>query len=241
MESVPPSDLVEGGGLGHCPRLFVAFQMKKLLFFPFLLFAVQLLAQSKENERFTLGFFSGVETQSLGVQPLDTREPEKAAVQPRKLGFGASVGFLGRKHLGRGLYFQPALALNLVENQVNFQTEGIQTFRFMDAELPIHLVATNLRRDDFPLRGCILLGGRIAWNFAPTSRELLNITPERFALDLGLGAELKAGRWRIQPAFIYSHGMNNLHQIDHARYDQVVGKVVRDKLSLRISVWSIGK
>lgn len=215
--------------------------MKKLLFLPFLLFSVQLLAQSKENERFTLGFFTGLETQSLGVQPLDTREPEKAAVQAGKLGYGASVGILARKHFGRGIYFQPALALNIVENQVSFQSEGDQTFRFMDAELPIHLVLTNWRRDDFPLRGCILLGGRMAWNFAPTSPELLNLTPERFALDLGLGAELKAGRWRIEPAFIYSHGMNNLHHIDSGRYDQVVGKVVRDKLSLRISVWSIGK
>ncbi|MDO8366422.1 MAG: hypothetical protein Q7T20_06470 [Saprospiraceae bacterium] len=207
----------------------------------FLFFTVPILAQSKENERFVFGFFAGLETQSLGVQPLDTREPEKAAVQSGRLGMGTSVGILTRKKIWRGLFFQPALAMSYAKNQINFRSEGIRTFRFLDAELPVHFVATNWRRNDFPLRGCIIFGGRMGWNFAANPSNLLKITQERFALDLGLGAEIKVGRWRLQPAFVYSHGLNNLHRIDDAQYDEVVGKMVRDKLSLRISVWNIGK
>ncbi len=81
----------------------------------------------------------------------------------------------------------------------------------------------------------------MGWNFADNPSNLLKIAQERFALDLGLGAEIKVGRWRLQPAFVYSHGLNNLHLIQDAQYDEVVGKMVRDKLSLRISVWNIGK
>jgi len=217
------------------------FPMRKFFVLPFLLFSVQILAQSKENERFTLGFFIGMETQSLGIQPLDTREPEEAAVQSGRLGMGVSAGVLARKKLLKGLYFQPELLASYTKNQINFRNEGRQGFHFLDAELPLHFIATNWRRSDFPLRGCIIFGGRMGWNFTERSSNLIKIARERFALDLGLGAEIKVGRLRLQPAFVYSHGLNNLHQIGDARYDEVVGKMVRDKLSLRLSVWSIGK
>lgn len=215
--------------------------MKHLLLLSLLFFTVQILAQSKENERFVFGFFAGLETQSLGIQPLDTREPEESAVQPGRLGMGGSVGILARKQLWNGIFFQPALNVSFLRNQVNFRTEGAQKFSFLDAELPLHLVATNRRRSDFPLHGCIIFGGRLGWNFSENRTDLLKIASERFAIDLGLGAEIKLGRWRLQPAFVYSHGLNNLHHVEDGQYDDIVGKMVRDKLSLRLSVWNIGK
>ncbi len=215
--------------------------MKKFSFLPFLLLTAQILAQSKENERFALGFFVGLEAQSLGVQPLDTREPDKAAVRTGRLGMGSSLGFFGRKHLWRGLYFQPELAVSYTNNYLNFRAEGRRSVRFLDAELPLHFVATNWKRNDFPLRGCVIFGGRMGWNFAENPSNLLKIAQERFALDLGLGADIKAGHWRLQPAFVYSHGLNNLHLTGDALYDTAVGKVVRDKLTLRVSIWRIGK
>jgi hypothetical protein len=221
--------------------LFGLDGMKHLLLLALLFSGVQIFAQSKENERFVFGFFAGLETQSLGVQPLDTREPEESAVQPGRLGMGSSIGVLARKQLWNGIFFQPALNVSYVRNQVNFRAEGGQKFRFLDAELPLHFVATNRRRSDFPLHGCIIFGGRFSWNFAETPTDLLKIAPERFALDLGLGAEIKLGRWRLQPAIVYSHGLNNLHHVENGRYDDIVGKMVRDKLSLRLSLWNIGK
>lgn len=215
--------------------------MKNLFVLPILLSSLQIFAQSKENERFAFGFFAGFETQSLGIQPLDTREPRDAAVQPGRLAMGGNIGFLARKHLWKGIYFQPELSIAYENNPVQFKTEGQQKFRFLDVELPVHFVATNWRRSEFPLHGCILFGGRMAWNFAQNPTTLLNIAQERFALDLGLGAEIKLGRWRLQPAFVYSHGLNNLHRIDQAKYDPVVGKIVRDKLSFRLSVWMLRK
>ncbi|MFN0175534.1 MAG: outer membrane beta-barrel protein [Saprospiraceae bacterium] len=214
--------------------------MRKFFALPFLLYSVQLIAQSKENERFTLGFFVGMETQSLGIQPLDTREPEKAAVRSGRLGMGASVGILARKQIFKGLHFQPELAVSYARNHINFQNEGRREFHYLDAELPLHFIATNWRRNDFPLRPCVIFGGRMGWNFAKGTSDLLNIARERFALDLGLGAEINIGRLRLQPAFVYSHGLNNLHLIGDGQYDDVVGKMVRDRLSLRLSVWRVG-
>lgn len=216
---------------------FLHFQMRKFSILPLLFITAQMFAQSKENERFAIGFFAGLETQSLGIQPLDTREPEQAAVQAGRVAMGTALGIFARKQLWTGLYFQPELSLFYAKNQINFRNEGTQEFEFLDAELPLHFVATNWRRSDLPVHGCIIFGGRLGWNFAKNSSSHLRIAPERFALDLGLGAEIKIGHWRLQPAFVYSHGLNNLHQIDNAQYDEVVGKVVRDKLSLRLSVW----
>lgn len=203
--------------------------------------ALQIFAQSKENERFAFGFFTGIETQSLGVQPLDTREPDEAAVRAGRIGFGTSLGAFGRKQWLRGLYFQPAISFAYTENHLNFRKEGAQAVRFWDAEVPLHLVVTNWRKSDFPLRGCVIFGCRMGWNFAYNPANLIRIANERFGLDLGLGAEINLGRWRLQPAFIYSHGLNNLHLVGNATYDDAVGKIVRDKLSLRISAWIPGK
>lgn len=215
--------------------------MKKFSALPLLLIALQIFAQSKENERFVLGFFAGLETQSLGIQTLGSQEPEQPLVQSRRPGAGCALGFFARKRLWRGLSIQPEIAVSFAKNKVNYRTEGRQAFRFWDIELPLHFVVTDWRRSDFPLRGCVIFGGRLGWNFTQNPSNLLKIAHERVAIDLGLGAEIKSGRWRIQPAFVYSHGMNNLHVLENATYDDVVGRVVRDKLSLRISVWKSRK
>lgn len=206
-----------------------------------LFFTTTIFAQSKETKRFTPGLILGIDMQSLGIQALDTREPDKAAVRSGRPGLGSSIGIFGRKHLWRGLFFQPALALSYTKNAVSYRTEGKQEFRFLDAEIPLHLVVTNWQKQEFPLRACVIFGGRLGWNFAQNPANLLKVSQERFGLDLGLGAEIKIKKWRLQPAFIYSHGLNNLHRIENAQYDDVVGNIVRDKLSLRISIWNIEK
>ncbi|MFN0216785.1 MAG: outer membrane beta-barrel protein [Saprospiraceae bacterium] len=210
--------------------------MTKLLTLLFLLFTVQMFAQSKENECFTAGFFTGLETQSLGVQSLG-KWPDEPNAWSGSSGLGASVGVFGRKPIGRWLSFQPAISVSYLENQVVFWPDGPESYRFVDAELPLHFVASDWRRKESPLSGCVIFGGRIGWNFAKNESRLLKISQERFGLDLGLGAKIKIKRWRLQPAIIYSHGLNDLHFLGQAKYDEVVGKVLRDKLSFRIFVW----
>jgi hypothetical protein len=205
----------------------------------FLHLAVPFFAQSKENERFAWGFFATLETQSLGVQPLDTREPEKAAVQAGRPKAGGAVGFFVRKNIWRGLSFQPELSVSHNKNLLKFREAAPQIFRFYELELPLHFVLTDWRRRELPLRGCVIFGGRFGWNMAQNQGDRVEILQERFALDLGLGAELRLGNWRMQPAFVYSHGLNDIHALSDAEFDGMVGRMVRDKLSLRLSVWSL--
>ena len=79
--------------------------MRKLTILPLLFFAIQILAQSKENGRFELVFFAGLETQSLGVEFLGKWPYEPTAWSGRS-NEGVSVGFFAQKSLWRWLHFQ---------------------------------------------------------------------------------------------------------------------------------------
>ncbi|MDX1911830.1 MAG: hypothetical protein SFV22_10115 [Saprospiraceae bacterium] len=210
--------------------------MKNYTAFLLLLLTQTIFAQNKANNRFVWGFVVSAETQSLGIQPLNTRRPENAAVQPRRPHLGGAAGFSLQKRLWRGLSFQPALSVAYNNNQVFFDQDGLRSYRFWDIELPLHLVVTDLRKRETPLRACVLFGGRIGWNLSKNPTELLHISPERYALDLGLGAEIKWGKCRFQPAIIYSHGLNNIHLLDNAKYDWQAGRMVRDRLSFRLFI-----
>lgn len=210
--------------------------MKKWCILPLLLVSIHIQAQSKANERFAFGFFAGMETQSLGVESFGNWPDEPTAWSDGS-NAGISMGVFARKSIWPWLHFQPELAVSYVKNNVIFWPDGPAKFTFWDAELPLHFVLSDWRKNDLPLRGCIILGGRTGWNFAKNQDNLLNITSGRFAIDLGLGAEIKLKNWVFQPAFVYSHGMNDLHLPDNSKYDSVVGKVVRDKLALRLLLW----
>jgi len=212
--------------------------MKILSILPFLLFAVQILAQSKANQRFAWGFFAAAETQALRMESL-SRWPVEPAVWSSSRSVGMSAGVFGRKPLLRWLDFQPTISAFWGENDLKFSADGTSTYHFYDVDLPMHFVISDWRRKDFPLRGCIILGGRMGWNFAANPDRLLRFSQERFALDLGIGADISIGKeWVLQPSLMYSHGMNDLHYLADTKYGWVVGRVMRDKLALiRISIW----
>jgi hypothetical protein len=218
--------------------------MKNLLTSFLLFLSVQIFAQSKENQRVAFGFFLSAEAQTLKMENLSRRFPEEPLV--RRTGrtpTGATAGVFVRKQVWPWLDFQPTLSLFNATQKVTFLPGNEEwqerEYRFWDLEMPIHFIISDRRRDDSPLRSCIILGGRIGWNLAKNQHEQLKIAQERFALDLGIGADIKLGKgWILQPAIVYSHGLNELHLVSQTKYDWVVGSIMRDKLAmLRISVW----
>lgn len=215
--------------------------MNKYLLFFFLLGAFHIHAQNKEKEGNLTGFFSSFEMQSLGIQPLDSREPDESAVRPGKPGAGFAAGFFIRRQIWRGLDFQPEISIAYFRNIIHYRQEGLQNLDFLDFELPLHMVLVDRHKADMPLNACVIFGPRLGWNMKQNEDKLIVLARERFGLDLGLGAEIRVGDWRIQPALMYSHGLNNLHILSDAQYDSAVGKVFRDKLSLRVSFWRLGK
>lgn len=211
--------------------------MMKNVFLVFLsLLSMLLPAQQPQSGHFVWGAGVGFETQLTGIQPIDLAEPDQMRVESRRHAFGGSLTVFGRWQFWRGLSIQPALSLADLQSELYFNRDGVKKYRFTDLEIPLHLVLTN-SSGHFPLRGTVLLGGRLGWNFAGQPSEYLSLLRERLALDAGLGVEIRWGPWRLQPEIVYSHGMNNMHDVTNAQYDWVVGRVVRDRLTFRMLVW----
>lgn len=210
--------------------------MKKILALALLFWAPRLVAQQESARTFVWGAMVGFETQLLGFQPLGYDEPEFPQVNAERASRGASVGLFGRWQIWGGLAMQPELSVSTVQTKIFFQRDGLQYYRFTDVELPLHFVLTN-PDGHFPVRGSLLLGARAGWNFAAQPSDNLSLLSERLAVDVGLGMEIRLKNWRLQPEFVYSHGLNNLHDVTNAKYDWAVGRMVRDKLTLRVLVW----
>lgn len=215
--------------------------MKNYLIAIQLLISFCLAAQNKEKDRLNWGIFSGIDHHAIGLEALGQMEPESPMVWSDGATTGLSGGMFINKRIFPWLEFQPELGISLVRQPIQFRPDGPRNFRFYDLELPLHLRVVDAKKEKAPLRACILAGPRFSWNLAGNSKEFLNINQERIAVDLGLGVEIKMKQWRIQPAFIYSHGLNDLHFPSQGQYDDLVGRIVRDKLSLKILCWKVNQ
>ncbi|MBL7809516.1 MAG: outer membrane beta-barrel protein [Saprospiraceae bacterium] len=215
--------------------------MKNCLFILMLFMPWILVAQSNEKSRWNWGFFSGIDHQTMGIETFgqpDLEEPHVWSEGPR---LGLSGGVLVKKTVLPWLEFLPGFGLSMINNFVQYRPDGARAYRFYDMEIPLYFQFIDARKVDAPVKGCILAGPRFSWNLADNASDFLKINRERFAADLGLGVQLRIRNWHIQPVFIYSHGFNDLHFPDQGKYDDLVGRVVRDKFSLKIQCWKIGK
>jgi hypothetical protein len=212
--------------------------MKKIFLTAWVCWSGLLAAQQPAGRSFVWGGTVGFESQLLNIQSLNTNGQEQIGVDAGRAAHGGSLGVFGRWHLWKGLFLQQELSLSTLQSKVNFYPDGAEYYRFTDLELPLHFVLTNPADEDSPLRGSFLLGARVGWNFAPQRTGNINLLRERLAVDAGLGVEIRLKNWRLQPEFVYSFGLNNLHDVTNAPYDWVVGRVVRDKLILRLLIWN---
>ncbi|MBK6931756.1 MAG: hypothetical protein IPH12_13180 [Saprospirales bacterium] len=190
--------------------------------------------------QFSYGISVGAEFQTLnvGALPQDLGTP---FVSTQNLtGSGAGAGIWAQWPILPVLHVRPALQFSYTSNTLRFQRTDGQVrkdlFRFAEIELPLHFLLT----DDFrrlPLQGVILFGGRISWNLAASGPEAaLRLLPERLGLDIGIGAGFHWGKWRVEPEFVYSYGLNNVHDFQNTPYDRSVGRILRDRLSVRILI-----
>lgn len=201
-------------------------------------------SQTEDVKRFTAGISVSAESQILSIETLRDIPDKDPPVwsEPRSAGFG--IGAFGRWRLFHFLAFQQELQLAFTQNTVHFEVENQaytqQTFHFADLEAPFHFVVTN-QLGRLPLRSSFLFGGRLSWNVAQLPGDKLQLLPERLGLDIGLGVEVHLPqRWVIQPEVVYSHGINNLHDVVNLPYDWQVGRVLRDRISLCVLVWRKG-
>lgn len=210
--------------------------MKKFIFLLCCLNVVPAGAQEQRRPAVKWGVIVGIETQTLGIEPLDDKAPEETAVQSGRNRLGATIGFLGEKKLWKGLSFQSGLSLSYTRNPVDFRPDGRSYYEFADIELPLYCSIANQHNGGLPLRGKILFGPRLGWNLANHTNDRLQFLKERIGLDLGLGVEIRFGKYKLCPEAVYSHGLNNLHDFTGTNYDYLVGRAVRDKVAFRVVV-----
>jgi len=214
--------------------------MKKIVL-PFLLvFLLRLSAQPADPHGFSFGVLAGVESQALGASYIPPSSTDYPFAQIGRSVPGGSFGFFGQWHLTPVLALRPQLVLAINDNYVGLYkgTEkfGQLRYRFADVELPIHFVVTN-QAGRLPMRGSFLVGARLSWNTARNQPQGISLYQERVGLDIGLGVEFSHKKWKIKPEVVYSHGINNIHNLGDTPYDWSVGRMVRDRLALRVFVW----
>jgi hypothetical protein len=210
-------------------RIIIAFA----IFFPFLLFG-----QNPEKKRITFGASVGIESSNIGLYSYWQQGQRISRIGAGRAIPGPSFGGFAQYPLTKTIVLRTGLNASFTSNEVNFQRDDeesyLQTYHFREAEMPLHFVLTN-RKGTFPLRGSMILGARLGWNFAniPETHNL-KLYQNRVGLDAGLGIEISLKKLRIQPEFLYSFGLNN--QNDATRTDTYwgVGRTLRDRLTFRV-------
>ena len=222
-------------------RIAVQISMKKIVFAVWLFSATGLFSQqAADSQSFSYGFVAGAELQTLNIQQQPLQSGRPFIPNQNLTGTGASLGMWAQWRVFSALEVRQGLQISLLSNAIRFETPDGQTqrdrYHFADLELPLHFVLSN-QLQHLPAKALILFGGRASWNLADgRSSAALNLLPERFAVDLGIGAGFHIGNWSIQPELIYSYGLNNLHDFQNSPYDWAAGRVLRDRLSLRVVV-----
>lgn len=198
------------------------------------------LAHSQTSDkRVQPGVFLAFETQNLDLGlPYDPNFPEQTTAWSDRPKAGFGLGAFVAWQVAQSLALRPELIFSYNRNVV-FKREDEATisnlnYRFFDAELPVHLILTN-KKGKFPLRGSLLFGGRFSWNFsAPPISGGLSLFQQRAGLDVGGGVEISLKKLKIQPEVVWSYGLNNLNDVTVTPPELKIGKVVRDKLSVRV-------
>ena len=179
--------------------------------------------------------FASFESQIFGLQTLDTREPSKSAVQVGNASLGAGVGVLGTWRLFQNLHLQPELMLSYTQNSIWFRGGNSVRYPFWDLEMPLHFVL-NSSEWNHRIKPIFLFGARAGFNMARNPSSNLYFLREKFALDLGMGIEFFVAGRSVYPELIYAHGLNNIHDFNNTEFDWIVGRAVRDRITLRVCV-----
>lgn len=215
--------------------------MKNVALFLFVLAAAESACQTGQSELFKAGFVLGLDVQNMGAAYIQEPRPDYpyGATGRPTAGFGAGV--FGMWRLSRQVAIRQQVLFGYNRNDIKVLEENKPERRvrytFYDLEIPLHLVLTNRARR-FPPATSLFFGPRIGINMASLPTEApVGVYRARYALDLGMGIEFKRGKWRIKPELLYSHGLNNLHEVGDRPLDWAIGRIVRDKLCLRVLFW----
>jgi hypothetical protein len=195
-------------------------------------------AQNLTKKKITYGANIGIESSNLAWFGSWQQGQTFPRIWDKKSSVGVSLGGFAQYPLTKTIVIRSGLNATSTASTIYFQREDValyaQKYHFNEVEMPIHFVLTN-RKGSFPLRGSMILGGRLGWNFAnaPKSHNLY-LYHNRTGFDAGLGVEINLKKLRLQPEFLYSFCINN--QNDATKTDTYwgVGRTVRDRMTFHL-------
>lgn len=190
------------------------------------------------------GGYTGLEFQNIAVSPLNQPSGNNASVEFELRTPGMSIGAWYRRKMLQGIAFQAELGFFHTRNTAILRSDNREqrlTYTFSDIELPMHFVFSN-QIGKYPMRSVLSFGGRVGVNtINHLQTQGISLYRARWALDVGLGLAFSVGNLQLQPELVYSYCMNNIHDLGAAPYDWYAGRVVRDRLGLRVLLWRARK
>jgi hypothetical protein len=194
--------------------------------------------QNTKKKKLTYGASIGLEASNLAWFSYWQQGQKISRIGVGKVVTGASLGGFAQYTLTKTIVFRVGLQGAMSACVVNFQREDEDFFSekydFKELEMPLHFVFTN-RKGSFPLRGSMILGARLGWNFEniPDAHHL-KLYKDRVGFDTGLGIEVNLKKVRFQPEFLYSFTINNQNDATLTDSYWGVGRTVRDRLTFRM-------
>lgn len=187
---------------------------------------------------FPMGIILGTDFSHLQARsgPISNSPLEYTTLETEaRLGF--NLGILYRFQLNESFDIVPQAILSFQENTVDYRTQNQTiektTIQPLTVELPVHIVFT--KDFDKKISPSVSLGARYIHDI--TKREgdyQQDLKHNDFAIDLGGGLEINFNKFKMKPELLYSFGTTNLRNNNNDLLDYEIGRIIRDKLSIRI-------
>jgi len=152
-------------------------------------------------------------------------------------GWGFSLGVFYRLRLNDNFAIVPQAILAFQDNKVDFRLPNQTTQKVeiqpVTIELPVHLVLTkNFGKSISP---SVSLGARYIYDISEKESDFQqDLKRSDFAIDIGGGVEIDFKKFKMKPELLYSFGTVNLKNNNNDLLDYEIGRIIRDKLSIRM-------
>jgi len=185
----------------------------------------------------SMGILLSMDYSNLMAKSRESNNVPEYTTLETEAGWGFSMGVFYRLRLNENFAILPQAVLAFQDNKVDFRLQNQTTQKVeiqpVTVEFPIHLVFTkNFGKSISP---SVALGAKYVHDISEREGDFQqDFNRSNFALDVGGGVEIDFKKFKLKPELLYSFGMTNLKNNNNDLLNYEVGRVIRDKFSIRI-------
>ena len=153
--------------------------------------------------------------------------------------FGFGLGIMGKFNLSKYFSIVPQPSIYFQQNQLFFDLETIndheEEIKPVALALPIHLVFTKQLWQNW--NPSIALGARYVLGISDSDTPSpIDVQNHDFAIDFGVGVEVKLKNFKLKPELMISRGLMNLRKLDDALsfIDSTFDRIHQDQIAFRV-------